>query len=447
MKSRHCFESSDWSPGSISDHGNSLLAVASSADRSVHFKILDFSSLYGVSYKFEEVYSLIEILRQKWFVVPAYKADCERRMLSDIFPSPSLCLAKYNPRESVRWVKGKLGGYGLLLIAFGSCIFMFTVSKDDCAPLFCLVACDDTDSIDEISAHLTDDSVVSITVTSVRNPPNIWDVDIHEQTIQTETRLVVSGCRVRSINRELGRLKQPDSAVLSSVLSPNRVDLFTAMRTRKGIEIHAEPSDSAPTTIDGTLHLLCQKLHNYQESAVLDIARRLATLYDPASSSVVSPSVLPGHDALDSLLHRLTPSESILSEFNRLDQALRNRLAFGLHHMYCQVDSIARSAKNLRLKERAEILALINGHAYTDEIACFECGFIGALEFVGYKLYCVCHRGGHRIPVCMKNIEALRFGDTTQISECCWCFSVYNTDSTSRFGICDICRIGIVSPV
>ena len=453
VKSRLCFESTAWSPLNVSDHGNSLLAISVSSDRSVHFKILDFSSLYGgVSHKFEEIYSLTEILRQYWFVIHAYTVEGDRRMLSDIFPSLSLLMMKYNPRAFVTWVDKKLRGCGLVIIAFGTCVFMFALDRSDCTPLCCILACDDTDSIDDISAKLTDDSTVSVTVSSVRHPVKVWDISLVAGSMGNETRLLVSTCKLRNADTAtIVRYKQPDPVVLSRCHSSNHVYLFSSIRTKKGIQIRAQPSEVAPITVDETLTLLAQTLLGSPDSAVvIDIAKRLLILCDPNRVNLGIESIAAGEDVLDTILRRITQSELIVAEFSSLDKRMHHRIAFGLYHMCCQFDPVARSGNSLRLNDRAEILASINGHNFTEETVCSECGSSGTVAFLGYKLYSVCDRGGHKVPLCMKNMEPIQIGEDLNhsgVSECCWCCSLYKTETTSVFGICEICRIGLVSPV
>jgi len=442
VKSRLCFESSAWSPIGVSEYGNSLLAVAVFSDRTPHFKILDYSIQHGVSYKFEEVYSLMEILRKWWFVIPIFNSDGTRQLLPDLLPSLSLCLLKYSARMFVTWADTKLGEHGLLLLGFGSFVFVWIITSSRCEPLCCIAACDDNDSVDNISAHVPNDLLVSVTVETVKGPKLIWNI----QLVNSDTRIGVGSCHITEADNEPMRIKQPDPSVLSTALSTNRVDVFSAIRTRKGIQIITEPSEFSPTTVEETLTLLIYVLRKSKEATVLDIVRRLASVYRPIAWDIGNSSIRD--HPIETVLRRFTQSEGIVADFSSLDRLERCRVAFGLHHIHSQIDPVARSGKNLRMKERSEIISLVIGRTSSDEISCVECGSLSTVDFHGYKLYSVCHQRGHKVPLCMLSMEPIQStNQQEQISECCWCLSIYKSPPGEGVGICRICRIGIVSQV
>ena len=445
LKSKVCFESISGSPCGISARGNALLGVAIVSDCSPHFKLLDHVKVHGLSCQFEEAFSLMEILRASWFVIPLISYTEERCMISDIFPSLSVCLGNNSSRVFIKWADDKLqGNLALLVIGWGNMVFLWSVGVHGCTPLVGLEACESDNSIDDVRISLCNESRVVVSIKTLAGPETDWSLQI----IRSLTQITVGTFEVEKVHPEILRITQPNPVLLSSVTSKNGIDTFLALRTRKGIQIHKQPTDLAPSTTDDCLRMLLTTAVRFADTSLLDIARRLADLHKPIEWKM-GASMIDPNDPLASVLGRFTQStETILMDaLGAVDDADKARLAFGLHHIHCQIDGLAKSGKKLRLKERGELLALINKRKDGDQSECSTCGLVGNIELVGFKLYNICHQGGHRIPLCMKSLETIDIHSPGNVSECCWCFSIYKTNTGKSCGVCEICRIGLVTPI
>lgn len=442
LKSKLCFESTSWSPTGISDRGNSLLGIAMFSDSSPHFKLFDHVKIHGVSCQFEEAFSLIEILRTSWFLLPILSYTRDRAMVSDIFPSLSLCLVNTASRVFIKWVDECINGKGILVIGWGNLLFLWTVGHGSCAPIGCLHACDSDTCIDDFELSFQDDFKLGVSITTLAGSVTKWSIDLN----CSDKQINIGDFQVDNINPSMVQIQQPNPVVLSTVTSTHKVDTFLAVRTRKGIQIQKEPCEFIPSIVEDCLRMLLTAASRYTNSSLLDIARRLADIYLSIERRVAS-AMIDASDPLASVLSRFTSSGTFTDEMMAISKPDQRRLAFGLHHIYCQIDSVAKSGKNIRHKERDELLSFIHDHRGSDQSVCGICGLMGNRELVGFRLYNVCHQGGHKIPLCMKSLEPIDMNSSETVSECCWCFSIYKTSEGKSCSVCEICRIGLVTPV
>ncbi len=441
-KTKSCFEASDWSPMGISDRGNCLLAVSFHSDRQVHFKIYDYIEIHGISCNFEEVYSLIDILRVSWLCVPFFGNTGERSLLSDMCPSMSFYRARYTPRSFVKWSNELLHGEAVLVSSWNALVFIWIISKLTCDAIGCFEACTEFDSIDDIRVHVIEGSLIVVTVDTMTSPTKKWSFETKHGPMDSRPTLRMASCTVEELPMSPPILRTPNPTTLSVANSQNAVYQISAVRTRKGVQILSQAADTSPETIADAFATLFESVVMRPNMPLVDIVQRIAFLYKPINCD--AKSTISG-DILAVITSRFVSSADQIKCEMSMTQRDRLRIAYALHVLYCRLDPIVRVVpKSAMMSERRDLLSKISGIELTDDAACTVCGSLAHRELVGNKVYNVCHDRDHRVPLCMSSMEPLLVGN---ISECCWCFSVYHVNDQDSVSICQICRVGIVRPI
>ena len=357
-------------------------------DKSVHFKIFEHKPYY-ISIEFEESFSLIEILRRRWFTIPSFTP--ERGMITDTFPSLSMCLEGYCQKSFIKWIPSRTNP-GLLVIAWGSVIFLWTVGSADAVPIcaFRVPECDLIDdnpiqslTMSELASVADKLAIFSVTTTSTRPVKCCWDI-----TIDLNTFSVYSAHNnVSTIPPSLD-FTAPISATNSSI---NGIYSFIAKKTLKSVQITKNLiSTNIPQLVSLLLHL-----GQTTTRPLIDITSAITELYIPKSDKLV-PIEFESF-ILESILARIIHDEP-MNPVKVDDPKLRLQLSFGLHHLHSRIDPIAASSVRSRQREKSAILNLL------EEVV-----------------------------------------DLTGNVECCFCQSVMESENT--VAICRICRIGITSGI
>lgn len=176
MSNKSCFDCTSWS-------FRSLLASSVHADSSLHVKI--YQSVPGLlSLSFSEIYSVIEILRDKWLTIPYYQAEApfSRGMITDSYPSLSMILDKAVPRSFVKWLPGTVASHEILVMAWGTLIFLVCVNEDACIPMGALGVrssdseLDPIDSLEVSSVVSGDTTTCTVTCRTVKANISAWEI-------------------------------------------------------------------------------------------------------------------------------------------------------------------------------------------------------------------------------------------------------------------------------
>ena len=349
-------ESTSWSPMGISTTGSSLLAVSVHSDKSVHFKIFHYKPYY-ISIQFEEIFSLIDILRSAWFTIPLFTPD--RGLLTDMYPSLSMCLEGYCQRSFVKWTES-----GLLVTGWGSILFLWKFKADSVIPVCAF-------SIPESGFHknpirslnvLESAIELSIGTTSVDRTVVTWTMRIDkDDSAVLEVAMNIS----RDVVNWEGLNVVPILATNSSI---NGIYSFIVQKNLKSVQIFKRLKN--PSLIDA-IALLLHSAKNYPNRPLIDIISGLVELYVPRPGKLV-PIDNPDH-VLESMISRIVHDEPTGPiEIN--NPKLKTQLAFGLHHFHSRIDPIAASSGRVRQQEKSFLLNLL-GEVLVDTMGNYECCF------------------------------------------------------------------------
>jgi hypothetical protein len=434
IKGQANFDSTSWSPTRLSSDGSSFFAISSRSDGGVHFKIFGYKSRFGLGIDFDEIYSLMEILRLRWFLIPLWISDEPRSMLSDVYPSLSLLQSNYFSKTITKWLPS-----GELVTGWGSWIFMWKVSESDCYPIGCFeVPRSDPvkNPIDTLSVHNHGFSVTSVRGTSetqwaftiIDDQIETVIVKSHPVTVSKNLHQIVGGKEGIASNSIKGGI------ALSATYSVNMIELYIARRTSKSIQI-VRQFNQPSYTMENLIDLLLNKAIN-SDNHLMDILIAMISVYRNDSGRRLA--VMDERDVFRTMVNRFTGSEGYTSANGPVEK----RLALGLHHAHSQLDYLAASSAKARMNERRTILEQIVGHHIPHTVACAACSDLSArVEYSSYRFYSICS-DNHRQVLCQLTFVPLGVGT---VVECCWCKSVYTTDR--GISLCSLCRIGLTQRI
>lgn len=146
-------------------------------DNSIHIKIYR-PEYKPTSMEFEYSFSVMEFLRDQWLTIPHYELDGTRGMVTDLYPSLSMALSGYCPRSFVKWLPEKLGQHEVLVVGWGSSVFL-------------------------IATHLVDESYTTLVSLSIpssgrnRDPIDSLHVSGLRNTSETSWKFTVTATTVR----------------------------------------------------------------------------------------------------------------------------------------------------------------------------------------------------------------------------------------------------------
>lgn len=418
---RVSFEGSSWSPLGLSRGGGSLLALSTHSDLSVHFKILEYA-YRGGSLEFREVFSLMELLREQWYLIPMYLRDGDKCLVTDKYPSLSMCLEGHVAPSFVAW--WKQCPEGILVTAWGCLVFVWHLSR--CIGVLEVHSCDflrqPMRSLQLGTNPKSGGPLVSCT--SIHGFVTEWSFGLLKNS-GGNFSLVSPSCTATRAPVEIVAIST--EVCLSTCPSENGCFQYAAFRTLKSVQIARRSTLSLE---DAIAHLLRSAQSHHP---LMDVQALIGSLYKCRSGGHLEK--LDERNPLESVIKRFTPVETSW-DIHSLDHRSQLALAFGLHHLHSRIDPLAASNPSARRLEKQHLLTLL-GSPVRSQFFCPIClEPAGILDWAFRKIGCKDQT--HTFPVYIESMKAV----TDSAVACSFCQLVF---PTSPIRVCTFCRIGVVA--
>jgi hypothetical protein len=194
---------------------------------------------------------------------------------------------------------------------------------------------------------------------------------------------------------------------------------------------------SFPWSVEMILQKLVQAA-NSPTRPLIDLTAALVELYTPRSGKM---NPFDSEKPLESIFSRWTHSEANQVPM-QLDESIKVKLAFGLHHLHSRIDPIAASSQRIRKAERMALLDLQRIPMNPEE-SCPKCQD-GNLVIDSDQRRGTCSQDDrHSFLICQMTMEPV----SGLGSECCFCQAIMKYVGGQSSVCCPVCRIGITNAI
>ena len=322
---RVAFESACWSP--FQSSSSPFLAIGVHSDMSVHFKILQPVWRFG-SLEFREIASLMEFLRDQWFLIQLHTSTGVSCPITAEWPSISFCLEGHVQLCFVVWTLGNtlVTGWGCVLFLWDNefkCIGALKIPKCD----FSNIPLKSVSIVNEF-----DDGGFTIKCQSVRGVETL--------------------CKLSRIN-DIWNIEILVDSVDDPVIPTQAFEYTLRSSGRQIVQLVQTPVTDS----------LDSALSRFMQNPSWEYIRLIAQLYKPKKLSPFDVN-----NIFNSIIARFSLTFPSVNEDNY-------QLAFGLHTLHSRIDPIASSNPNARQHERSILLEKIGKECLSDGThMCTFCG-------------------------------------------------------------------------
>lgn len=368
------FESCSWSPLGFASDGGCLLLVGVHSDLSVHFKVVECVCSLGSLSAFKEIVSLMECLRDQWFMIPLYD-DGRVFPITDRWPSISLILEDHVQPSFVSWSNE------FFVTAWGCLVFLWQARTYTCIGACTVPGCD-----------MQNVPLREVVVSSFSNSVQI---------ACKSTRGKCTTCHVDPTNFKV-TYTFPSNLPQVVCLSPSGVLSYTFLRTQKCVQI-----------------LQTVQMDSWNGNWGMDVLWAIGALYKPRNEAV-------------QILDLANSFGSVLGRFGGLVKCDlgSNALAFALHHSHCsRIES--HPQRSARIAEKRDLLHQL-GINVSKPVNCLQCKTICTVDANFQRVQC---DKGHIFPLIVDSMQIATSDDTWQ---CCFCGLLTHSTKIDKCRHCTI---------